>query len=259
MEAAIKRTFARVVNDIRTLKHIESYVVAFAAIIFAILTTVGDSVSDDLKMAAILAGLGLLVFNLTVPQHKNSSTLDDYLNDRSSFVPLAERIKGARKLWIYGASSVNILSPENTLAMRKEILTHANGECRFIIQDPRETEALRILKKQVDVSVDYRVQDLDQAIPDATARLSKMKSWKCDGTVDYRFLDYSPGFSMVVIDPDKKGGVVIVEFYGFHHDHAGSRMNIEITKEQSERWFTYWVSQFDYMWQAAREPDADGE
>lgn len=255
---SFKRTFARIFADLRALRNIESYVVAFAAIIFALLTSVGDALPDNLKMAALLAGVGLLVFNITVPEDKKGGKLDDYLNDRSNLAPFKERLKNAHKLWIYGGSAVNILSAENTNLIRNTILSHTDGELRVIIQNPDEKAALDILVHQLDQSVDYNIQDLAQDIQTTRDRLEKMRGWKTAGRVDYRLLAYSPGFSLVVVDPHKSSGSVIVEFYGYHHEHTASRMNIEITKAQSERWYLYWVSQFDYMWKDAQPPAARG-
>jgi hypothetical protein len=251
----IKRTVQRIVSDLRARRNIEDYVVSAIAIVFAVLTVAGDLVSDSLKMAAILSALGLLVFHLTVPEQAALS-LDEILNDRSHFPPLPERIKGARKLWIYGPSAVNVLSQENTLAIKNEILSHADGEFRVIIQDPDAKEAVNILIQQLDKPLDFQLQELPAAIQITLSILHKLAGWKVSGTFEYRLLPFNPGFSMVVIDPDKNSGLVIVEFYGFYHEHTASRMNIEITRSQSERWFTYWVSQFDRMWEAARQPES---
>jgi hypothetical protein len=243
------------IDDIRARRNVEAYVVSGIAIIFAVLTVAGDLVSDSLKMAAILSALGLLVFNLTVPEH-TALSLDEILNDRSHFRPLPERIKGARRLWIYGPSAVNILNQENTLAIKDEILAHADGEFRVIIQDPDAKEAVNILIQQLDKSLDFQLQDLPSAIRITLSILQKLAGWKVNGTFEYKLLTFNPGFSMVVIDPDRNSGVVIVEFYGFYHEHTASRMNIEITRSASERWFTYWVGQFDRMWEAARQPES---
>jgi len=252
---SLKRTGKRIFADIRALRNIDSYVVALFAIVFAILTAFGDSIPDQFKMAALLAGVALLVFNITTPEQKTGGNLDDFLNDRTSFPPFKERIKNARKLWIYGPSAVNILGAENSLAIKDNVLSQKDGELRVIIQNPNEKAAVDILIRQLDESIDYKVQDLPHAIQETLSRLRNMKQWKTQGTFEYRMLDYCPGFSMVVVDPDKNSGTVIVEFYGFHHEHTASRMNIEITKAKSERWYTYWVSQFDYMWRDAKAPE----
>jgi hypothetical protein len=61
--------------------------------------------------------------------------------------------------------------------------------------------------------------------------------------------------SLVAIDPGAKQGTVIVEFHGFHNEATASRMHLELTRQLSERWYSYWVEQFDHIWRAA-EPEA---
>jgi len=249
---SLKRNANLIIANIRALRHIETYVVSGAAILFAILTIFGDNIADNYKMAAILAALGLLVYNITLPEGETSARLDDFLNDRSNFIPLADRIKSARTLWIYAPSAINILNAQHTQAIQKAILSRPEGEFRVIIQDPDETAEIATLKAQLDDRISFQIQDLPEAIQVTVALLRKMKGWDVKGHFDYRFLAHNPGFSLVAVDPDKRSGVVIVEFYGFTHDHTASRMHIEITQEQSERWFTYWVSQFNAMWEHAR-------
>ena len=66
-----------------------------------------------------------------------------------------------------------------------------------------------------------------------------------------------PDFSLVLIDPDRNTGQIIVELYGFHNESTRSRMHIVIDKKTSERWFTYWYSQFEYMWADAEDLPED--
>src|SRR5690606_36297229 len=153
----------RILADFKARRNYEIYLVAVFAFLFALLSLFGDIVSDSQRNAIILAALGLLVFHLSVPDHAASS-LDDHLNDRASFAPFHERIKGARKLWIYAPAAANILRAETATAIHKEILAHAEGEFRAIIQNPDETAAGNILVKQLDDSLDYQLQHLPTEI-----------------------------------------------------------------------------------------------
>jgi hypothetical protein len=115
---------------------------------------------------------------------------------------------------------VNILGVENSLAIKDHILSQKDGELRVIVQNPNEKAAVDILIKQLDESIDYKLQDFPHAIQETLTRLRNIKQWNVAGTFEYRLLDYCPGFSMVAIDPDKNDGVVIVEFYGNHQSQV---------------------------------------
>lgn len=253
MLRTIQRVIRRFFSDIKSQRNIEVYIVSLTAIIVAVVGLISDVLPDEVKFAAILAALSLLVFRISVPEAQNRD-LDDYLNDRSAFVPLPTLIKGATKLWIYGPSNINILSQDNVIAIRNEILNKPDGEFRVLIQDPEEIEALRIAVRQIDENIDFKVQDLPKAIQDALQILGNIDKWPRTGKFEYRLLPFNPGFSMVAVDPDKSTGVVIVEFYGFYHEHTSSRMHIRITRDESERWYTYWGDQFRRMWDKARLP-----
>lgn len=249
----MRRTIRRIFGDIRARKHVDVYVVSGLAIIFAILTTIGDIVPEQLKTAAILAALGLLVFNISTPDHQLASA-DDILNDRTSFIPLGDRLKGVRKFWIYGPSAINVLSPENLMLIKDEILAYPDGEFRVLVQDPAKTAAVQLLVRQLDEGLTFRMRDLPSDIAESIARLEKVATWKGQGAFAYRLLDYGPGFSLMVVDPDKRDGYILVEFFGFHNEQVGNRMHIQLRRADSERWFTYWVGQFEHMWNAARLP-----
>ena len=247
-------TLRRVAGDVVNLRNIEAYVIAIAAISFAVLTTFGDRVSDDLKMGAILASLSLLVFNLTIPRQGEGGKLDDFLNDRNDYDPFPDQIKNATSVWIYSASAINLLTG-NAKSLKQHILDKPNGDLRLVLQDPTKPEAMQILIKQIDESIDFQVQDLDTSLVQAEDMIKKMQSWDCQGNVTYKFLPYSPGFGIVAIDADKPNGVIFVEFYGYHNEHIENRMHLKITRAQSERWYTYWVTQFHHIWDDSRFPD----
>ena len=59
---------------------------------------------------------------------------------------------------------------------------------------------------------------------------------------------------MVAIDPSSRGGRVIVEFHAFHNEATSSRMHVELTRKQSDHWYSYWTDQFERIWSAAAPP-----
>jgi hypothetical protein len=250
-----QRAWQRFVADIRNLQYIDVYTLAAFLFLFAVLTTFPELVPEEVEQAAIMAALGLLVYYTTVPKTQETN-VDDLLSDRTNFPPFMESIQGATQLWIYAASAVNILTVDNIEAIRRNILSRADGEFRVVLQDPTEHEALRIAVRQIDDALDYQVQHLPADIEETLQRLQKIDSWEKKGRFAYRLLDYSPGFSIVAIDPQKPHGQIIVEFYGFHNVQTTGRMYIKLDRTSSDYWYTYWVSQFEYIWNDSREVTA---
>lgn len=232
----IVRTLRRIFVDILAGKNIEAYVIAVVAVSLAIIGVLDNAVPDDWKLAAILAALALLVFNTTRPD-KQAADLDAVLLDRQSFGAFQEVIKGKRVLWIYGPSAINVL--RDGPHIKREILDRG-GEVRILIQDIDAAAGMQILGQQIDKTV-----DLVNSVRMSGDILKTMKGW---GNIDLRVLSYSPGFSLVVVDPDARDGKAIVEFFGYRNELITERMHIEITRQQSQHWFEYWARQFQTMW-----------
>lgn len=238
------RLLKRIGVDILSGKNIETYVVTIVAVIVAFLSVIEDVVPLDLQMAALLAAVALLVFKTADPETPTID-LDTVLQDRQSFQPFREFIKGGTELWIYGPSAVTAMA--NSPDIEREILERG-GSVQVLMQDPNERVALDILHQQLDVMSHLLESDIARSV----SILETMKARHSE--IDYRFLPYSPGFSLVIVDPDGRDARLIIEFFGFEGQSINDRMHIEIHRNQSNYWFEYWASQYITMWEKAREP-----
>lgn len=243
---AIIRFFKRIFSDIVSGKNIESYVVSFVAVVLALIGVIDDIVPDSVKFAAILAALALLLFKSTAPEDKTVD-LDSVLRDRQSFTPFHEFIEGAKVLWIYGPSAVNVLRHADEI---KRTVLDRGGSVRVLLQDPEATDGLNILINQLD-----KIHDLRDDIKTSLRTLEAISQWRTAGTVEYGVLPYSPGFSLIIVDPDGRDGRLVIEFYGYENDMISQRMHIPIRREQSQYWFEYWDQQYRLMWNSARQLD----
>lgn len=248
----------RIVDDLKNRRHIDAYSVAAVSFLLAVLSLVPDLVPDPVRWAALLAGLGLLVWRITLPDEV-ATTLDGYLGDRFAFdaKPLSDRLKNAREVWIFAPSGVNILSAHNSELLRKTVLDRPDGILRVVVLDISNEDAVRLAIRQLDDSLDYPVQEFSTALRSAIRQLDSMSSWSVRGSFGYRLLNYNPGFSLVCIDPTANNGSIIVEFHGFHNEATSSRMHIEITSKDSSKWFYYWTNQFNRIWDSASLPNSE--
>lgn len=242
---AIARLLKRITSDFASGKNVEGYIFSAAALVLAIVGLVDDALPDDVKMAVLLAAVGLLVFKTTTPEKKEAD-LDSVLLDRQSFDPFREFIHGAKELCIYGPSAVNVLRDASDI--RREVL-EKGGNVRVLLQDPEEASGMDILNRQLD-----KIFVLEDAIKTSLRTLDTMTTWQTPGKVEYGVVAYSPGFSLVVVDPDGRDGRLIIEFYGYQNQDIVDRMHIVITRQQSQYWFEYWAKQFNVMWELRRTP-----
>jgi hypothetical protein len=250
--------FRRIGRDLRKRHNIDAYAVALLAFVFAILSVVGDILPVNARWTVLLVGLSVLVFRVTVPEHYAGSA-DDVLKDRSAFedTPFSARLRKAREVWIFAPSAINLLAPQNCDTIRTTILADPGGVARVVVLDPAAEPAVSIATRQLDDPLDFPAAQLFRSSLGATVRqLQRMAGWRERGSFEYRLAGYNPGFSLVAIDPSDRHGLVIVEFHGFHNQVMSSRMHIELTRATSEQWYSYWLGQFDRIWQAAQVPAA---
>jgi hypothetical protein len=247
----------RVVEDLKSRRHIDAYSVATVSFLLAVLSLVPDIIPDPVRWAALLAGVGLLVWRVTLPA-ESRATFDELLSDRFAFdaTPFADRLKNASEVWIFAPSGVNLLSAHNCELLRKEILSKPDGTLRVVVLNGRNQAAVRLATRQLDDSLDYPVQEFQTALQATVRQLEAMTSWNVPGHFNYRFLDYNPGFSLVCIEPTGKGGCIIVEFHGFHNEATSSRMHLEIGPRSSSKWFAYWMNQFNRIWDSASDANS---
>ncbi len=245
----------RVARDLRDRRFIDVYSVAIVAFVLALVSLVGYG-SNQLRWTVVLAALGLLVLRITIPETGPEASLDDVLRDRFAFdtVPLADRLRDAREVWIFAPSGVNLLTAHNCELLRAGLLSRSSGIVRVVVLDPSRDAAIDLATRQLDDSLDYPTQKFRASLEATIGKLEAMARWPVAGSFQYRMLAYNPGFSLVAVDPSTRGGRLIVEFHAFHNEATSSRMHVEFTRKQSDHWYTYWSDQFERIWGAAAPP-----
>ena len=256
----MRKFFSVVIGNLRRRRHIDAYAVTVLAFSFAIISLVSDVLVEDVRWSVALAGIGLLVYRLTFSD-ASPGTVDIFLKDRSAFAenPFPARLSGAREVWIFAPSAVNILVPAHCDVLHETVLSHPDGVVRVVVLDPADEAAVQLAIRHLDHALDGPLQLFRTSLEATMAQLRRMARWEVEGTFEHRLIDYNPGFSMVAIDPRSENGVIIVEMHGFYHEVTTSRMHMEIRREDSRRWYAHWIDQFDHIWQEALRPENRNE
>jgi hypothetical protein len=238
----VKQAIARIRSDLRHGRNREAYAIFLVG---AVLTPLGlaGAAPAQLVSSAILLSLTFLVFHTTIQPGGRPRVLDDVLQNRESFTPFPQLLAQARTLWIYGPTAVNVTG--YAADIRQRVLARG-GTVKVIVQDPASV-AKDDVRSQLDDNHDF-----DQTLTASLATLSRLRR---AGNIEYRLLGFSPGFSMVVVNPDQPSGFLIVEFHGFKDDNITERMHVKIGRSESAHWFDYWTARFTAMWNASREPE----
>jgi len=113
----------RIGRDIKNRRHVDAYVVAFAALTFAVLSIIGDIVPDDIRWSLLFAGVSLLVYRIAIPDTATRS-LEKLIGDRSAFDenPLPARLQKTSEVWLFAPSGVNFLTHQHCDVLRRGAL-----------------------------------------------------------------------------------------------------------------------------------------
>jgi hypothetical protein len=241
--ATLKDLSRRTVEDLRNGRHREAYALFLIGAVLAALGLLG--VADvTVLLSAILLALSFLVFHTAAEATGQRPDLDEVLRSREDYGPFSKLLLGTRDLRVYGPTAVNVLV--NSADIRRFVL-NTGGTVKVIVQDAGQA-ALAMAAAQLDDNF-----DLESTLNNSVAILDRLAG---EPGFAYRRLDAITGFSLVVVNAADSDGYVIFESHGFKDDNITDRMHILIRKRESPRWFLYWLTRFDAMWEAATPPSS---
>lgn len=249
----------RVLDDFRRGRNLDLYAASAVAFILAGMTLIGADLPDDVRWSVLLAALGVLVLRLATarPQAPQEMFLD-----RTAFTtnPVLDRLVTAKEVWIFAPTAANLLTDERCAMLRQGPLSRPGGSVRVVVLDDSDPGRLAVVVEQLDWLLDFPVQEVRHALRVTHTRLRTMAGWTVNGTFAYGTVPFSPGFSILAIDPGLADGLVIVEFHGARNDTIASRMHVRLTRQRDLRWYLYWMEQFNAIWSAATpQPAGTGQ
>ena len=234
---------SQVIANIREGRHWEAYALFLVGLLIVVLGLF-DVVNGKVLQSVSLLALSFLVFHTTIQVSRNRPGIDMILRGRESFTPFSRLVETAKTLDVYGPTAVNILI--NAADIRRFILDRG-GSVRIIVQD-ENSQAVQYAAGQLDDSLDF-----EQTLHASIAVLNRLQG---QSGFSYRKLAANPGFSLVVVNRQRPDAYVIFESHGFKDENIADRMHIVIAKADSSRWFSYWETRFEAMWNAAEGPNA---
>jgi hypothetical protein len=235
----------RTVQDVRNGRHREAYALFVVGVALVGLGLAGVAGAQVL-LSSILLALSFLVFHTAAGASEQRPALEQVLRSREDYGPLSRLLPGVRDLRVYGPTAVNILVHSADL---KRFVLSRGGVVRVIVQDD-SPQAVAMTALQLDDNL-----DLERTLHSSLGVLERLAA---ETGFSYRKLPVNPGFSLIIVNADDRNGYLIFESQGFKDENISDRMHIVIKKEESARWFSYWVGRFDSMWDAAERFSASG-
>jgi hypothetical protein len=237
LPARLRTAGQQIGTNLRTGRHVEAYavfVLGLGLIVLSVLE-VGD---QRWLFAGILVGISFLVFQTTLTDPQPPIGVE--LQDREAFTPFADLLHDVDELWVYGPTANSILI--NVADIRRHILKRA-GSVRFIVQDPNKLAAVEATKIQLDDNLDFL-----SSLRISVGTLGRLKA-DYPNCVHYGLLPMNPGFSLLIVNPKRHDGYVVLEMQGFKDENIKDRMHMTLSRQEASRWFDYWLARFEAMWE----------
>ena len=166
-----------------------------------------------------------------------------FFKNRSDLQPLELGIATARDISFCGLSLINVISRLEAYFHKK--LIEDEARIRFLLIDPEWSA----LKSVADCMLDTE-KGIRNYIELSVERIEHIaEKWDGNGEIELRLLKVAPGYSMVLIDPEKPYGRIFVEFIGYGSPIL-ERPHIELTRQRDFPWYEYFLKQYNDLWKA---------
>src|SRR5262249_8386795 len=146
-------------------------------------------------------------------------------------------------LWLCGPTLLAIWG-ENRDYFRE--IVRKGGNMRVLIFNPVSAR-LPILAELFGVSASKLKTEIATTIENSKELLD---SGLGTGKFEIRQTEMMPGYSMVVSNPTEPNGQLVVEYLGYH-TRISERPHLELDATRDRQWFTYYLNQFDGLWESA--------
>lgn len=249
--------------DLRAGKNLEVYLTLVVALVLLILDIFGFASTEALA-AGTLATLALLAFS-TLKNREQMQRLaeaaeqgmsgrlgaDDFFWDEDRLGQ--DDFKDADFIGVVG---VTLSRTVRTHSLVFEDRLRDEAHVRFMVIDPESPAPLQAIRRSQGVPSQSFYKSLLQPTIENVCMLATSASSR--GTVELGLLPYIPSFGLVLIDPDRPHGRIIVEVY--QHKTPAFSPTFELRNTQQDaRWYSFFREQFDLLWDSCGKRRAAGE
>ena len=234
------------------------------AVIIAILGLVGIA-NQTVISSATLATLSLVSYSLIKSRYQDREVrlklLELNAGDKESenffiqdFNPyeLRESIAQAKEVILVGLTFTQTIQ---SFSSPFEQVLSRNDKIRFLIIKEKSAAAkmaafrnnLRRTQEKVDNLIDNtltRLAEISSSVPGSQKNL------------EVRVIDYLPPWTLIAIDPHESGGYMWLRLTTFRVPND-KRPGFELKRKLDNKWFPFFLEQFEAIWQEAEIVDLD--
>lgn len=242
------------------LGNLDNLLAIILCVIVSILGIFGGIKWQSALLSVLSAVLGLLAYGSIRDRHAREdlnkkiqalghvTNVSAVLKNRNAYIPFSDLISSAQQLYMVGASMVNIYSQWSDYFLSTKIIQHG-AVIQTIILDPNSPSIVSVAE-----CMNQSIESIKNEIESTSLRVSSMMDQQekfKNGSIELKLMSSNPNYSMILIDPEKPNGKIIVEFVGYHAT-LHNRPHIELTKQNDQEWYDHFLQQYYQLWKDSK-------
>jgi len=229
--------------------------------------------TEDL-LTAILGVLALLATSEIVERYRRLNNIEKAVNrslsflesrftDRPSAIAFFQKAPSLDS-YVQNANQIDLCGVTLTTTVNKQFgnlreRLEAGAKIRILVVDP-ESVAVKMSAERSTSPDDtdyYRVR-LDATFREMAYLFKRLEDFKAiqsnsskAGSLFVRLLSYAPSFGIISFGAHQDNGIVFIEIYPHKFGHK-SPPTFDLMPQRDGNWYTYFVDQFEEMWNVAK-------
>lgn len=174
-------------------------------------------------------------------------SIDEMIHKRNEETSILSIVDRGTEIWVMGKSLRELTSIYGSQFQQALI---RGKQFRILIVDPDESSAIRSIANNTftalsDDEVKHISQESISAIKRIVARVPK-------SIIELKLTNVIPPGLCVIADGKHPNGIMIVQMYGYKISQ-GDRINMVLYSQRDRQIFTYYLDQFEDMWNNAKQ------
>ena len=242
-------------QDIRTGQNLDVLVTILIAVAVAVLGIIGVT-DQSIISSAILATLALVSVSLLLNRYRDEQIenallrIGDHATSSESFLDeefdrqaLSVNIRKSRKAFLWGMTlwrTVPLLTESIEDGLKGGL------EIRLLLIKPHSSAA----KMAALRTTHGQMNKIDMELSANLGHLQNIARQRLGGKLEIRVIDYLAPWTMYAFDPHLPDGQMIVRLTPFRAI-GRKRPSIRLSAKVDNKWFQYFSSQFESVWEEA--------
>lgn len=245
-------------------QNLDLYITITIAVVIAILGLIGI-VDQTVISSAILATLSLVSYSLIKSRHQDeeiklklleinsrNKLSENFFSQEFNPYDLRESVAQAKEVIFLGLTFTQTVQ---VLSFPFAQVLGQNHKIRFLLIEEKSSAAKMAAFRN---NLRRTQEKVDKLVEDTLIRLAEVSS-SVPGSqknLEVRVIDYLPSWTLISINPYEASGYMWLRLTTFRIPND-KRPGFKLRRELDNKWFPFFLEQFEAIWQEAKVVDLD--